>query len=96
MILPIILTIFLFSHRSPFKTGATGASRLCKAAFLHRFREIARMSKRFQLLEARNYHDVKIQNLPYQEAKKVFVESLENAGYGRWIEKPAEQELFAK
>ena len=96
MIFLLIFDIYPFIHRSPFRTGASGASRLCKAGFLHRFREIARLAGRSDLLRIETYRDVKYANEKYERAKIVFRERLIERGYGCWVTKPVEQELFKK
>jgi len=80
--------------RSPFRTGQSGASRLCKAGFLHRFRELAKVADRTDLLRAPNYRDAKKLNEVYEAAKNVFRTQLRDRGYGYWVTKPVEQELF--
>lgn len=46
--------------RSPFKSGSALASRLCKAAMLHRFRLVAKETQRQDLLAASSYREAKV------------------------------------
>ncbi|XP_023930977.1 adenosine deaminase domain-containing protein 1, partial [Lingula anatina] len=81
---------------SPFKTGATLASRMCKAGFFHRYKEIAKMAKKHHLLKVNTYRDAKLSAQSYQQAKQVFYHYLQAGGWGSWVVKPPEQELFTK
>uniref|UniRef100_A0A8C5RUV0 Adenosine deaminase domain-containing protein 1 n=1 Tax=Laticauda laticaudata TaxID=8630 RepID=A0A8C5RUV0_LATLA len=45
---------------SPFKSGISMASRLCKAAMLSRFKLLVKESKREDLLKATTYHEAKV------------------------------------
>ncbi|KAF6037789.1 hypothetical protein EB796_003909 [Bugula neritina] len=81
---------------SPFRTGESGASRLCKAGFLHRYRELSKISGKQHLLGAGNYLDAKKLNAKYEEAKKTFRDLIKERGYGHWVTKPVEQGLFKK
>jgi hypothetical protein len=49
-----------FNFSSPFKSGLSMASRLCKAAMLSRFNLLAKEAKTDDLLEARTYHAAKV------------------------------------
>lgn len=54
------MMICLSKFRSPFKSGSALASRLCKAAMLHRFRLLARETQRQDLLAASSYREAKV------------------------------------
>ena len=45
---------------SPFKSGVSMASRLCKAAMLSRFNLLAGEAKKEDVLEASTYHAAKV------------------------------------
>lgn len=45
---------------SPFKSGVSMASRLCKAAMLSRFNLLAKEAKRDDLFKATTYHAAKV------------------------------------
>ncbi|NXC38387.1 ADAD1 protein, partial [Penelope pileata] len=82
------------TESSPFKSGTSMASRLCKAAMFHRFRFLAKEAKRNDLLEFPTYHEAKIKSDLYQEAKKLLCSYLEQHGYGQWIVKSPHIEQF--
>ena len=75
-----ILTIF--PHSSPFRANEKGASRLCKAAMLHRFRDVMRMAGKFDMAEIPTYQEAKMACEEYQNVKQVrsYV-----GGKGRWM-----------
>ncbi|OBS73699.1 hypothetical protein A6R68_15764, partial [Neotoma lepida] len=53
---PVYISSILVASLSPFKSGLSMASRLCKAAMLSRFNLLAKEAKTDDLLEARTYH----------------------------------------
>ncbi|XP_067408505.1 adenosine deaminase domain-containing protein 2 [Emydura macquarii macquarii] len=63
------------------------ASRLCKAAMLRCFREVAREMNRDDLLELPTYHQAKAQAEPYQRAKERVFSLLASQGLGKWPRK---------
>ncbi|XP_040186358.1 adenosine deaminase domain-containing protein 1 isoform X3 [Rana temporaria] len=73
---------------SPFKSGHTMASRLCKAAMLSRFNLLVKESRKEDIGCGLTYHEAKRRALPYQEAKSLLKSYLKEHGYGIWIEKP--------
>ncbi|XP_064612342.1 adenosine deaminase domain-containing protein 1-like [Liolophura sinensis] len=81
---------------SPFKSGVALSSRLCKAAFLFRFRDIARAAKRADLLQLKTYRDVKQASQSYQMVKATFLSHLSQVGLGSWKVKPSEFKQFEK
>uniref|UniRef100_A0A7M4E9J1 Adenosine deaminase domain-containing protein 1 n=1 Tax=Crocodylus porosus TaxID=8502 RepID=A0A7M4E9J1_CROPO len=82
------------TESSPFKSGASMASRLCKAAMLSRFHLLSKEAKRDDLLEICTYHEAKIKSASYQEAKNLLKAYLEQHGYGSWIVKSPRIEQF--
>ena len=76
------------------KTPGPCASRLCKAGFLFRFREIGRLLKSRDMMQAPNYQAAKELDSDYQEAKKVFRQFTHKIGLGHWVCKPKEFEQF--
>lgn len=48
------------TFRSPFKSGSALASRLCKAAMLHRFKLLAKETQREDLLATSTYKEAKV------------------------------------
>ncbi|KAL8206996.1 UNVERIFIED_CONTAM: Adenosine deaminase domain-containing protein 1 [Gekko kuhli] len=84
------------TESSPFKSGITMASRLCKAAMLSRFNLLVKESKRDDLLKAAaTYHEAKFTAESYQEAKNLLKAYLEEHGYGLWIVKSPRIEHFS-
>eukprot|EP00072_Mus_musculus_P054963 XP_006535498.1 PREDICTED: adenosine deaminase domain-containing protein 1 isoform X3 [Mus musculus] len=83
------------TESSPFKSGLSMASRLCKAAMLSRFNLLAKEAKTDDLLEARTYHAAKCMSGPYQEAKALLKAYLQQHGYGSWIVKSPCIEQFS-
>ncbi|NWW50553.1 ADAD1 protein, partial [Pedionomus torquatus] len=83
------------TESSPFKSGASMASRLCKAAMLSRFRLLAKKAERSDLLQAATYHEAKIQSKLYQQAKNLLQNYLEQHSYGSWILKSPQSEQFS-
>ncbi|KAL7981958.1 hypothetical protein Chor_001015 [Crotalus horridus] len=80
---------------SPFKSGISMASRLCKAAMLSRFKLVVKESKREDLLKATTYHEAKIMAESYQGTKYLLKSYLEQHGYGSWIVKSPHIEYFS-
>ncbi|NXG48832.1 ADAD1 protein, partial [Psilopogon haemacephalus] len=75
------------TESSPFKSGTSLASRLCKAAMFSRFRALAKEAERNDLLQVATYREAKIQSTLYQKAKNLLQNSLEQRNYGSWIVK---------
>ncbi|XP_060102811.1 adenosine deaminase domain-containing protein 1 isoform X2 [Heteronotia binoei] len=84
------------TESSPFKSGVTMASRLCKAAMLSRFNLLVKESKRDDLLKIEpTYNEAKFMAESYQEAKNLLKTYLEEHGYGSWIVKSPRIEHFS-
>ncbi|XP_058922123.2 adenosine deaminase domain-containing protein 1 [Kogia breviceps] len=83
------------TESSPFKSGVSMASRLCKAAMLSRFNLLAKEAKKEDLLEASTYHAAKHMSGSYQEAKTLLKSYLQQHGYGFWIVKSPCIEQFS-
>ncbi|XP_028569013.2 adenosine deaminase domain-containing protein 1 isoform X2 [Podarcis muralis] len=83
------------TESSPFKSGISMASRLCKAAMLSRFNLVVKESKRDDLLKAGTYHEAKIMAESYQGAKYLLKTYLEQHGFGSWIVKSPRIEQFS-
>ncbi|XP_075056318.1 adenosine deaminase domain-containing protein 1 [Mixophyes fleayi] len=79
---------------SPFKSGHSMASRLCKAAMLSRFNLLVKETKREDVVRGLSYHEAKSLAIPYQEAKCLLKSYLEQQGFGSWIVKPNTIEDF--
>ncbi|XP_053111877.1 adenosine deaminase domain-containing protein 1 [Hemicordylus capensis] len=83
------------TESSPFKSGISMASRLCKAAMLSRFNLVAKESNRDDLFKASTYHEAKMMAESYQRAKYLLKTYLEQHGYGSWIVKSPRIEHFS-
>uniref|UniRef100_A0A3Q2DJY5 Adenosine deaminase domain containing 1 (testis-specific) n=1 Tax=Cyprinodon variegatus TaxID=28743 RepID=A0A3Q2DJY5_CYPVA len=81
-------------EESPFQSGPGLASRLCKAAMLHRFRLVAKEAQRQELVTTNCYRELKMMAKPYQEAKGVLRTYLRQQGYGSWLEKLPDCDSF--
>ncbi|XP_059944907.1 adenosine deaminase domain-containing protein 1 isoform X2 [Mesoplodon densirostris] len=83
------------TESSPFKSGVSMASRLCKAAMLSRFKLLANEANKEYLLVASTYHAAKHMSGSYQEAKTLLKSDLQRHGYGSWIVKSPCIEQFS-
>ncbi|KAM3612279.1 uncharacterized protein V6R79_006179 [Siganus canaliculatus] len=83
------------TEESPFKSGSALASRLCKAAMLHRFKLVAKEAQRQDLLATCSYREAKLIAKPYQEAKSVLREYLLQQGFGSWLVKLSVSDSFS-
>ncbi|XP_072037528.1 uncharacterized protein [Amphiura filiformis] len=81
---------------SPVRTGAIGASRICKASFFSRFKGAREMAQRHDLAYASTYTDAKAMNKGYRAAKESVLQHLKNKGYGNWVHLPQEVDRFVK
>ncbi|XP_026213865.1 adenosine deaminase domain-containing protein 1 [Anabas testudineus] len=81
-------------EESPFKSGSALASRLCKAAMLHRFKLVAKEAQRKDLLTTISYREAKRMAKPYQEAKNVLRAYLLQQGFGSWLVKLSVSDNF--
>ncbi|KAM7389054.1 hypothetical protein PAMP_023051 [Pampus punctatissimus] len=82
-------------EESPFKSGSALASRLCKAAMLHRFKLVAKEAQRQDLLAISSYREAKRMAKPYQEAKNVLKARLLQHGFGSWLVKLSVSDNFS-
>ncbi|XP_022099466.1 double-stranded RNA-specific editase 1-like isoform X2 [Acanthaster planci] len=70
-------------------------SQLCKSALFAEFQRVAGLYGRDDLLQARTYHEAKGLAVDFAAAKAYMKEAFKKGGYGVWIEKPVEEELFS-
>ncbi|XP_030251256.1 adenosine deaminase domain-containing protein 1 isoform X1 [Sparus aurata] len=82
-------------EESPFKSGSALASRLCKAAMLHRFKLVAKEAQRQDLLATSSYREAKRMAKPYQEAKNMLRAYLLQQGFGSWLVKLSVSDNFS-
>ncbi|NXM77467.1 ADAD1 protein, partial [Serilophus lunatus] len=83
------------TESSPFRSGASLASRLCKAAMFSRFRLLVREAARRDLLHIPTYREAKVKSQLYQQAKGLLQSYLEQHSYGSWIVKSPHIEQFS-
>ncbi|KAM4053418.1 adenosine deaminase domain-containing protein 1 isoform 1-T3 [Anomaloglossus baeobatrachus] len=79
---------------SPFKSGPSMASRLCKAAMLSRFNLLVKEAKKDDVFHGLYYREAKNLSGSYQEAKCLLKSYFEQQGLGAWIVKPKTIESF--
>ncbi|XP_048450966.1 adenosine deaminase domain-containing protein 1 isoform X4 [Rhincodon typus] len=82
------------AESSPFKSGTSMTSRLCKAAMLSRFYLVAKEANREDLSTVPTYHAAKMMAKSYQEAKVLLKSSLVHHGFGTWLVKNPNAEVF--
>ncbi|KAG8592831.1 hypothetical protein GDO81_000641 [Engystomops pustulosus] len=82
------------TESSPFKSGRSMASRLCKAAMLSRFNLLVKEAKKDDVYRGLSYHKAKNLSGSYQEAKFLLKSYFEQQGFGPWIVKPKSIENF--
>ncbi|XP_026186731.1 adenosine deaminase domain-containing protein 1 [Mastacembelus armatus] len=82
-------------EESPFKSGSFLASRLCKAAMLHRFKLVAKEAQKQDQLSASSYREAKRMAKPYQEAKNMLRAYLLQQGFGSWLVKLSVSDSFS-
>ncbi|XP_043529984.1 adenosine deaminase domain-containing protein 1 isoform X3 [Chiloscyllium plagiosum] len=82
------------AESSPFKSGTSMTSRLCKAAMLSRFYLVAKEANREDLSTVPTYHAAKMMAKSYQEAKILLKSSLVHHGFGSWLVKNPNAEVF--
>ena len=75
--------------------NSTLLSRICKANLFSMFVALWKKSGRNELSDATTYRDVKQSATEYQQAKTKLFALFKGKGYGTWIKKPEEQEMFA-
>ena len=74
----------------------TLSSRVSKANLFVSFLQLAELTKRDELVSTKSYKAAKEISRDFQAAKKIVYEVCEKKGYGVWMKKPVEQELFDK
>ena len=74
------------------KTLMAMPSRLSKMVFYEKFLNLANAANLRKKMST--YHDAKNSAPIYQAMKKAFFKHLEDQGYGKWMGKPIEQDMF--
>jgi hypothetical protein len=95
----MLLSVYLqYSFRSPHKSlqSENCPSRLCKAGFFHRFKDLAKVAQQPHLLNVVSYANAKQSSHVYQTAKHAFRRHCAQIGIGEWVAMPPEVDLFQK
>jgi len=74
--------------------NSTHPSRISKASMFSMFVAFWKKSERNELSDTTTYRDVKQSAIKYQQAKTKLFTLFKRKGYGTWMKKPEEQELF--
>lgn len=74
--------------------NSTLPSRISKASMFSMFVAFWKKSERNELSDTTTYRDVKQSAIKYQQAKTKLFTLFKRKGYGTWMKKPEEQELF--
>ena len=69
-------------------------SRVSKLCLYNEFVQVAMVCNRQELVQTDNYKKAKELARGFQQAKEVFFKFCEKKGYGQWMKKPEEEELF--
>ena len=69
-------------------------SKVCKAELYAMFLSLCKMTNRTDLLSVCTYQEAKLKATTFQEAKSLLYKLCEKKGYGMWMKKPPEQEMF--
>lgn len=80
------------------KTEQGASSQVCKQAFFKRFLQLYGRIPSFTAQSAgqqpKSYAEAKVTVVEYQMAKQQMYLAFQNAGLGRWLKKPIEQDQF--
>lgn len=80
------------------KTEQGASSQVCKQAFFKRFLQlcgkIPTLTGQSVTPLPKVYADAKVTVMEYQTAKQQMYQAFQNAGLGRWLKKPIEQDHF--
>lgn len=71
------------------------SSRLCKQALFSKFNEISFLATKTTPYQGKLYLDIKKDAKNYQKGKKLAVDEFKKNGFGTWICKPIEQNVFS-
>ena len=72
----------------------SSVSRIAKASLFAQFQSLCTATKRGDLLDLSQYLDAKQASTAYQAAKERLFEESAQRGYGQWMRKPAEVNMF--
>ncbi|XP_078577057.1 uncharacterized protein LOC144862455 isoform X6 [Branchiostoma floridae x Branchiostoma japonicum] len=74
--------------------GCHPVSKVSKSSLYVLFRTLCSKMNRDDLLTAKTYHQAKLMAKEFQKAKAALFEVCEKNGYGKWMQKPPEEEMF--
>ncbi|XP_078666178.1 uncharacterized protein LOC144908459 isoform X6 [Branchiostoma floridae x Branchiostoma belcheri] len=74
--------------------GCHPVSKVSKSSLYVLFRTLCSKMNRDDLLAAKTYHQAKLMAKEFQTAKAALFEICEKNGYGKWMQKPPEEEMF--
>ncbi|XP_066270152.1 double-stranded RNA-specific adenosine deaminase-like isoform X6 [Branchiostoma lanceolatum] len=74
--------------------GCHPVSKVSKSSLYVLFRTLCSKMNRDDLLTAKTYHQAKLMAKEFQQAKAALFEVCEKNGYGKWMQKPPEEEMF--
>ncbi|XP_070532648.1 double-stranded RNA-specific adenosine deaminase-like isoform X2 [Ptychodera flava] len=77
------------------RSGQSNVSVVAKAPLYAEFQNICKRLNREDLLQANTYHRAKKMAKEYQQAKSYMMEYFEKNDFGKWMEKPPEEEMFS-
>ncbi|KAK6191906.1 hypothetical protein SNE40_003482 [Patella caerulea] len=69
-------------------------SRVCKKDLFTSFQSVCHKFGRTDLLAAKSYNDAKKMSKDFQNAKSIMLKRLKDNGFGIWVSKPVEEEMF--
>ncbi|KAJ8298692.1 hypothetical protein KUTeg_022752 [Tegillarca granosa] len=70
-------------------------SRCSKKNLYDSFKKLCQKYGLVHLLQAKNYHETKMMATDFQAAKSAMLQKFKENGYGHWVSKPIEEELFS-
>ena len=81
-----------------FRFSNASCSRISKSSLLSQFTALcSRMQERGRKsisTEGKTYYELKASSGAYQKAKKIRVDKFDPSGWGRWVGKPLEEDMF--
>lgn len=79
-----------------FSDQSSRVSRVSKSVLYQNFKQTCAKIGRQDLLQAGGtYYEAKQNAVDFQQAKKLMLRKFKATGFGKWVEKPAEEEMFS-
>ncbi|CAL4094177.1 unnamed protein product [Meganyctiphanes norvegica] len=76
-------------------SGSQSISKVSKRTIYGLFRNLCSKIGRSDLLSVKTYKDAKLLATDYQTAKGILIKLCDENGYGKWMQKPAEEKMFS-